>query len=257
MFILFDLGKTKLRIAGTTDKKKFFGEQILKTPKTLEQAVDLIIKEGSQISKTAKITGFVGGVTAVLDKSRGEKIATLLKKKTGKKAIISNDSALVGLGEAHYGAGKGFSIVQYITVSSGIGGARIVDGAIAKSHFGFEPGNQIIDWKNKIKLEDIASGTAIKKKYKKDPKEVLAPEVWRDLCEPLAVGLYNSILHWTPEVVVLGGSMITGEPAIPIRGIEQQIKKINTILPKLPPIKKAKLDQFGGLYGALVLLQKH
>ncbi len=257
MYILFDLGKTNLRVAGTSDKKKFFGQKILKSPKTLEKAVDLIIEESEKISESKKIEGFAGGVTAVLDKSRGEKTVLLLKKKTGRRALITNDSALVGLGEANFGAGKNFSIVQYITVSSGIGGTRIVDSQIAKSAFGFEPGNQIIDWRKKIKLEDIASGTAIRKKYKKEPKEVLSPKVWRDLCQPLSVGIYNSILHWMPDVVVLGGSMITGNPAIPIKGIEQELKKINKVLPKLPLLKKAALGDFGGLYGALNLLDKN
>lgn len=257
MFILFDIGATKMRIAGASDKKKFFGQKIFKTPKNLEQAVDLLIAESEKISKGKKVSGFVGGVTAVLDKSRGEKTQTLLKKKTGQPARITNDSALVGLGEVNYGAGKGFRIVQYITVSSGVGGAQFIDGQIAKSRFGFEPGNQIIDWRKKIKLEDIVSGSAIRKKYKKEPKEVLSPKVWQDLCTPLSIGIFNSILHWMPDVVVLGGSMITGQPAIPMKGIERELKKINKILPKMPTIKKAKLKDFGGLYGALKLLDKN
>jgi glucokinase len=50
-----------------------------------------------------------------------------------------------GLGEAVFGAGKGREIVVYMTISTGVGGARIVGGKIDASAMGFEPGHQIID----------------------------------------------------------------------------------------------------------------
>ena len=68
---------------------------------------------------------------------------------------LANDSDLDGLGEATVGAGKGFNIVAYITVSTGIGGVRIVGGKIDVSTYGFEPGHQIIDADGSIYSEIV------------------------------------------------------------------------------------------------------
>src|SRR3989344_1426609 len=62
-----------------------------------------------------------------------------------KNVFLENDTALVGLGEAVRGSGKGKQIVAYITVSTGINGVRIVNGEIDRSALGFEIGHQILD----------------------------------------------------------------------------------------------------------------
>jgi hypothetical protein len=55
--------------------------------------------------------------------------------------------------------------------------------------------------------------------------------------------------------VVLGGSMITGNPSIPIDKTEQYLKEILKIFPQLPIMRKAELGDLGGLYGALAFLK--
>ncbi len=45
-------------------------------------------------------------------------------------AVLGNDSDLAGLGEAHYGAGRGHRVVFYSNVGSGIGGALVIDGQL-------------------------------------------------------------------------------------------------------------------------------
>jgi predicted NBD/HSP70 family sugar kinase len=65
--------------------------------------------------------------------------------------------------------------------------------------------------------------------------------------------LNNTIVHWSPQVVVLGGSMIIGDPAIPVDRIEAKLREILRY-PKMPAIKKAALGDFGGMYGAMILV---
>ena len=43
-------------------------------------------------------------------------------------AFVDNDANVAGLAEALVGAGKDKSVVYYVTISTGIGGALIVDG---------------------------------------------------------------------------------------------------------------------------------
>jgi glucokinase len=44
--------------------------------------------------------------------------------------VICNDADVAGLAEALFGAGKGFSLIFYITVGTGIGGGLVIDGQI-------------------------------------------------------------------------------------------------------------------------------
>ena len=179
-----------------------------------------------------------------------------LEKIVGVPVFIENDTALVGLGEMQNGAGKGSAIGVYITISTGVGGAKYENGAIDENTFGFEPGHQIIDFKNNKSLEDLVSGTALEKREGKKAYEVTDPAIWDELAHTFAYGLYNTILHWSPDTVALGGSMIAGEPSMDIEVIKKYLNEINTKLPKLPEIKKAELGDFGGLYGALAFLKQ-
>lgn len=91
----------------------------------------------------------------------------------GLPAFIDNDANVAGLAEALVGAGKGLPIVYYVTISTGIGGALIVNGQCVSGKHGFagEIANIIID-RNRQKInhlaagavENEASGTAIMRK---------------------------------------------------------------------------------------------
>ena len=85
----------------------------------------------------------------------------------------------------------------------------------------------------------------------KKPKEITDPAFWDDMARVLAIGINNTIVHWSPDVVVLGGSMITGEPAIPVDATERYLHDMLKVYPQLPPVKKSELGDHGGLWGAL------
>jgi predicted NBD/HSP70 family sugar kinase len=106
-------------------------------------------------------------------------------------------------------------------------------------------------------LEGYVSGTAVRLRYKKEPSGITDPVVWDELAKWLAVGLNNTIVHWSPDVVVLGGSMITGEPAIPMDAIERHLGETMRIFPTPPSLKKGELGDLGGLYGALELATQY
>ena len=140
--------------------------------------------------------------------------------------IIENDASMAGVGEAQFGAGRGFEIVAYITVSTGVGGAKIVNGKIDEHAVGFEPGKQIMDVNSGKTLEDMISGKALQEKFGKHPKEIKDQGVWDNHAWLLAIGLNNIIMEWSPNCVVLGGSMITGDPCIPLDKTENYLKDI-------------------------------
>ena len=129
---------------------------------------------------------------------------------------------------------------------------------------GFEPGHQIIDIDNSIckecvsgHLEDMVSGLATKHRFGVEPYEVPNIDLWEEeLPRWLAYGVYNTVLHWSPDIVVLGGSMIVGDPAISVSQTEKFLKEITTIFPKIPPVVAAELGSFGGMHGGLAYLRQ-
>ena len=64
------------------------------------------------------------------------------------------------------------------------------------------------------------------------------------------------MLAWSPDTVVLGGSMITGVNSIPVRHVEETLSRlVKTIYPGVPKVVKAKLSKLGGLYGGMAYLE--
>lgn len=279
MKILFDIGGSKMRVSSTVDGETFSEPVINNTPKTAEEGVLLFFKTIKDIVKDNEIEGIWGGITGVWDKNRNslvyspnmkgwvnKPIRKLFEEKIGAPMIVENDADVVGLGEVHYGAGIGSQICVYITISTGVGGARIINGCIDKATVGFEPGHQIINLNNidlnnsevySSTLEGNVSGTALEKSTGLDPRDVVDPEIWEKLAFHSAVGIFNSILFWSPDRVVVGGSMVVGDPNISIERIKYHVENLAHFLPFIPEIKKAELGAIGGIYGALALTKQN
>ena len=272
MHILFDIGGTKMRVAGSKDLASFGDPKIVHTPKDYDEGVTLLKDTIKEISQGGKIESIAGGIAgpfsgrkAVLVGSPnlsgwiGKPLKADLENEFGAPVFIENDSAVVALGEAHFGAGRGYEIMSYITVSTGVGGARIVGGRIDEKAVGFEPGHQIIDADQSMcgecdgnYLGNYISGKGLEKRFGMPPVEIKDEKVWNDeLPKYLAYGLNNTIVHWSPDVIVLGGSMMIGDPAISIDKTKAYLKEMLKIFPELPEIKKAELGDVGGLYGAM------
>jgi predicted NBD/HSP70 family sugar kinase len=279
MYLLFDIGGTKFRYALSRDGKTIKEPiAIIPTPKSFEDAVQVFSKIQKEL-KGEPLKTVVAGIAGPLDEQRSILVASShivswvrrpLKKELERifkvPAYLENDSALVGLGEAVSGAGQNYPIVAYLTVSTGVGGARIVEGEIDRNAMGFEPGHQIVDFssdvscgpgcKGKGHLESFVSGSALERRVGKKAREVSDLKIWDEAARILAVGLNNTVVHWSPDIMILGGSMILGNPAIPLDKVRGYLKEVLTIFPEPPPIVKATLGDAAGLYGALKLAKQ-
>jgi glucokinase len=164
----------------------------------------------------------------------------------GLPVVLGNDSDLAGLGEAHFGAGKGFSPIVYMNIGSGIGGALVVDGrlytgqglgAAEIGHLRIRPDEAGKPWRT---LESLASGWGMANAARNAATpgstmlslaggsseaittEILiaaarqgdeaALEVWQSAIEVLGVAIANvtTLLH--PARFILGGGVsLVGE----------------------------------------------
>ncbi len=265
MYLLLDFGGTNTRIAISKSGKKIDKVVMVATPKQFSKAMDVVAAFVSDLTNGQKIKATAAGIFGPLDKLKTKLVKSKLPDWKGKplkqrltaitksKVVLENDAALAALGEAIFGAGTRKSIVGFYTVSTGVGGAKVVDGRIDKTSIGFEPEWQTINGKY---LGQEISGKSFRARFHKLPTDVTNKKAWADFEINLSIALANTITLWSPDVFVLGGPMITNSP-ISLRRINLNVKKLlKPIFPTSPKIVKAKLGQLNGLYGALAMLRK-
>jgi glucokinase len=266
MYIACDIGGTKFRIARSEDCVNFDDPIIEETPDNPREGIEFIINTIRNVADGNSIKAICIGIAGVLDQNHNqllksphlpdwERIDLKSKFETAlnTKVYIENDTDIVGLGEAVSGAGRGFDICTYITISTGIGGVKINKGEFEKNRYGFEPGFQIINNETGENFEDLCSGTAVEHRFNMHPKDVAQTDDWEEIEKNIAVGLHNSIIHWSPDVLVIGGSMSKDLEADRIHGLILSIMKIH---PELPEIRIAELGSIGGIHGGLAFLKQ-
>jgi predicted NBD/HSP70 family sugar kinase len=270
MYIMADIGGTKTRIAASRDLAAFGEPIIFTTPSNYEEGIQRIVEAARQLAAGEAITGMACGMRGVLSHDHralvqdtklvawgGHALADDLGEKLSTKVVLENDTAMVGLGEAYFGAGKGASIVAYITISTGVGGVRITDGVIDRTSEGFEIGGQYLNVEGEAQtFEDLVSGAAVEKKYGMHPKDLGHDSpVWDELARITAFCVHTTILHWSPDRVVFGGSMFN-ETGIKVDRVHFYAQEIMQKHPTIPEFAHATLGDFGGLWGGMRRLQE-
>jgi predicted NBD/HSP70 family sugar kinase len=276
-YLVFDIGGTKTRVAMSNDLKEFVDHKSFKTPVKPEDGIKKIITAAEELCSTCEVEAIAGGIRGILNEEKtamendgvltqwaGYPIVEKLQAAFKCPVFLENDAAIAGVGEAVFGAGKGLDIVAYHTVSTGVGGAKIEHGEIDESSIGFEPGRQILDIDRTVlgaeiepTLENLVSGTAVGERFNCKAYEIPQSDaLWDELAEYLAQGLRNTILYWSPDAIVLGGSMIIGDPRIEIDPIRKYTVEALDGFVEAPLIAKAKLGDEAGLYGGLGILKK-
>lgn len=264
MYLLVDIGGTNTRVAVARNRESFSKSILLSTPQLFDEGIRQIQEAANKlVEKKDELKGVIVGVAGPVnrDGSRlmnapnlrdwvNQPLQERIKEALSASVVVVNDTDLVGLGEAHFGAGRERRIVAYITVSTGIGGSRIVDGKVDAYSLGFEPGHQILDMKNS--LEDLASGASLFRTHGVAPADIHDEAVWEEEARILAYGVHNTIVFWSPDVVVLGGSLMK---KISIERVNAYAEDFLQIFPECPPIVAGELGNEGGLWGALSLTE--
>ncbi len=272
-YIVFSVGRSRIKVSVATDLDTVDLIETIPTPPNADMACKKIIQIGDELRGKSELpVGVAGAVRGQLDEEKksimhdtflhdweGFPIVETLEKHWKCPVYLENDSALTGLGEAVYGAGKDFSLVVYHTISSGVGGVKVEYGWLDDASIGFEPGHQVIDIDRTVlgldinpTLENLVSGVSVEERTGIKPQDIPQDDViWDNLAEYLGQGLRNTILYWSPEVVVLGGQMIVGNPKIPIDLIRNYTVKALDGFTKCPYITTSTLGETGILRGAL------
>lgn len=261
-----------MRVAVSPDGKIITQSKIVPTPADFEQGIQTLKQVSDELSKGEKIEGIAGGIAGPLDQEKTMLVASPhiggwiqkplkseLENAFDTSVYLENDTVMGGIGEAIKGAGAGKKIVAYLAIGTGIGGARIVDQRVDSNSLGFEPGHQIIipdgnpcNCGGKGHLESYVGGLYIEKIYHQKAEAITDPAIWDKIARHLGLGLNNTIVYWSPDVVILGGSVMK---SLPLEMVNDHLKNDLTIFPQAPEVTLAILGHDSGFYGALELLK--
>lgn len=191
-YISIDLGGTNVRVAKVDDDGNIL--QDVKRPSYAlegpERVTTNIIEMIEEIDAYQSCLGIGIGIPGAVDTYNrtitistnlpgftGYPLCKILEERFNLPTFMDNDANVAGLAEAVLGAGKDCPIVYYITHSTGIGGALVVDGKVVSGRKGYagEIANIIVkdngkkyNYLNRGAVENEASGTAIARMGKEE-----------------------------------------------------------------------------------------
>ncbi|MCR4855645.1 MAG: ROK family protein [Erysipelotrichaceae bacterium] len=186
-YVGIDLGGTNVRIAKVDEDGRIVQDVIapshgLEGPEKIEENILELLNQfdlNDVKSIGLAIPGPVDGEKNVITMAtnipgcEGYPFADNMQRVTGIPVFLDNDANAAGLAEAVLGSGKGYNVVYFLTHSTGIGGALVINGKVIQGHKGYagEVANVIVDpdakqypvyaHLNKGGVESVASGTAI------------------------------------------------------------------------------------------------
>ena len=188
-YLGIDLGGTNVRVAKVDEEGKI--ESIVDAPSHALEGPEKVLEVILELIGKTDMKGVEGigiGVPGPVDEKTNRMtmstnipgmdnypLAEKITEVTGKKVVMNNDANVAGVAEAHVGAGKGYKIVYYITHSTGIGGALVINGHIVTGRNGYageianivvKQADASINHLNPGAVENEASGTAIGRKGK-------------------------------------------------------------------------------------------
>lgn len=272
MLIVVEIGASFTKLGYFSSKEKHFEIERFKTFKDFKKQLSAL-KEKIDIKKL-KLEGMVLGIAGTLDPSRTKLIQSANLQDYKNKPILKlfednfkcpififNDTELGGLGEIYFGSqlAQQRQLILYLTIGTGVGGCFLVNGWLDKAYYNFEPGHQIIvpngrkcSCGRRGCWEAYVSGSAFKKYHKVLFRNCQDAKILKEYAKNVALGLSNLVSIHSPELIILGGGLLT-EPNFPLKEIRQFLKKISFLPP--PQIIKAKLKELSALFGGLVVAQ--
>ena len=211
-----------------------------------------------------------------------------LKEKINTYIRISNDANVAALGEYHFGKGKEFKNIVFVTLGTGVGGGIIIDGAGAEiGHMVISTNGQLCSCGRRGCFETYASATALIRNARvamiNNPESLLweiakSPEaldgisffkalemndkvagiIFEEYIEDLADGLTNLANIFRPDALILGGG-ISYRGNILMEPLQNRLEKMiyggqwNARVELM--ISDLKND--AGIYGAYAMCAKH
>jgi glucokinase len=181
----------------------------------------------------------------------------------GVPALMDNDGNVGAIGEAESGAGKGFSPLLYMTLSTGIGGGIYEDGRVWRGadSYGGEIGHLTIRPDGPECLcgargcyERMCSGLSLQRDHGRSAQELLQdPAFVATYVVNLALGLKAAIMLLNPARIVIGGGISKAGDRLFVPLHAELRRQITSWSKARIDVVPAALGDDSVLYGALSL----
>jgi glucokinase len=260
--IAIDLGGTNIKAALVDENARIIKKENI--PAQADKGAEVVLKNIKKLihnflsfDRSVKISGIGIGTPGVVDsegKIRGAanisgwdgfNLSEAIRSDFNLPVVVGNDVSIITLGEATYGAGKGYKDIVLLALGTGIGGGIVIDGKTIFGHSGCaaEIGHMSVEVNGYPCncggfgcLEVYASATGIvriaKDMAKKNQntsmikisqgienitakivydsakaKDVVAMQVIKEVGKYLGVGIANLVNILNPQLVIIGGGV--------------------------------------------------
>ena len=272
MILAIDIGGTQFRIAAVDDTGRIHKlvRRATQPKGGADWMIDQVLTVARELNKLygfdAAGIGFGGPVDydgqRIINSTHvagwdNVRLPQILESETGIPALVDNDANVGALGEWAFGAGKGQSSIVYYTVSTGIGGGIVLNGAVYRGANGNagELGHVpiLIDGPrcacgNVGCLEALCSGPAIAARGRKEirgfGKQMTAKDVFclarcgnrvavrivRETADYLGMGIATTINTLAPDMVIVGGGVARAGKVLfdPLRvGVRRRVMPVH------------------------------
>lgn len=265
MYLGIDVGGTKTLVASLDDQGVIQREFRFPTPEDYEE----FLAEVAQHIKALEVDDFRAcgiGIPGLIDHRRGIgrsfshlgwhdiTVQQDIEHLAHCPVALENDAKLAGLSESMLV--KDASKVLYVTVSTGIGTAFIIDQKIDPALHTNEAGQMLLEHHGKYqRWEDFAAGSAIVRQFGKPLKDIDDERTLRLIARNIAIGLIDLIAVLTPDVVVIGGSVGTHFAKYGDY-LQEYLEQYDNPLIQLPRIKAAERPEKAVVYGCYDLARQ-
>lgn len=228
------------------------------------------------------VAGLVGDV-ALLPGWQGFALVSSFQKSFQIPVALENDCDAAALAEAKWGSGAGLARFLYVSLSTGIGAALVLDGQIYRGANGIHPelGHMTIDASgpqcycgSRGCWESLASGTAIAHWHNRQSngmlqlkarqifalarnRDSLAANTVLRFTNYLGIGLGNLVTLYAPQRIALGGGLMLSYDLFLAQAQAQAFARSGLIPPNTVSIVHATFGTNAGLIGAAAIAQFH
>lgn len=308
-----DLGGTKIAASVVSSDGDLSGEVRVPTPAAdgPEAVIDAMVSTARRALAVSSLgpddlTGVGVGAPGPVDPVRGRVVRPpnlpgwqdvalreALSTRLGLPVTLDNDANAAGLAEARFGAGRGCSPLLYLTVSTGIGGAILLDGQLLHGatgaagevgHIVLDPGGPRCGCGGRGCLEALASGTAIARdaraaiesgrdstlaeRFSDRPEDLgaadvaraarqgdaLAAEVLTGALDSLGLGVASLVNVLNPARVVVGGGLSALGERLLAAILQGIARQANPMARSAVSVRLAALGPQVGVLGAAALV---
>jgi predicted NBD/HSP70 family sugar kinase len=263
MYVAVDVGGTKTLVALFTNSGEIRQKVRFETPPKYDEFIDQLKNTINSLDHS-DFSAIAIAIPGRIDREKGVGVAfgnlqwkNIPVKKDLQKifhvpVLVENDANLAGLSEARL-VMSDFKKVLYVTISTGIGTGIITNGVIDKEFIDSEGGQMALEHNGKIlQWEDFASGKAIYNRFGKQASDIHDDATWKIVTNDIAAGIVNLIAIVQPNLIIIGGGVGSHFDRFD-DFLKAKLKKYETPLTPIPPLKRAKRPEEAVLYGCYEL----